>query len=360
MERNRFDTLTRLLVTPLGSRRALLGALLGASLMGRASDLLAKPGKQRKRRKKRGHEGTQTSAPEPQSCCGTKRCDPPQAGSTRAGCDFGGRSFARQNLNGSVFRGIDGRLSNFFASDNRGSVFTDACLFAATFRGAKLSGTVWDGACLLAADFTGADFGGDATALERATLCFTVMPDGSRNDRDCNNLPPCCQDGLGRAWPCNTAADCPDEKCQTAVCDFPCDGCLGVCLYDVFDGPSPNGLCDTVCCDGECCPSDAYVCDAEPQCCLPDSPAACDQSGACAATCGANCSVCVNLANGSVQCGDLAQLDCRSCASNADCPASASQCVASVTLRNTSVTLTAAQTCRNRVLNASCATIFPC
>ncbi len=362
MDRDRFDALTRLLATT-GSRRAALGALLGAGLLARTPVVLAKPGKNRKRRKKRGHKarGGQEPGPAPEPCCGTKHCAPPEPGSTRSQCNYAGRSFAGQEHDGSTFRRIDGRFANFDVTDNRGSIFAEACLNGATFRGAKLGGSTWGDACLLAADFTGADLGGDSATFDDALFCGTIMPDGTRNDRDCAIETGCCFGARGGAQTCGTAADCPDAACQAKFCDSPCPSCIAICSYDDgFSGPSPNGLCATVCCTGECCPSDAYVCDGSDECCLPGSPTDCDQSGACAAACGETCAICVTLANGGLQCGDLAQLSCSACRSNADCPASSPQCIASYTLRNTSVTFTAGQTCRNPALTASCATIFPC
>ena len=50
--------------------------------------------------------------PSPDNCCGTESCPDPEPGSTRSGWDFAGRSFVGQNLNGSMFRGIDGRESS--------------------------------------------------------------------------------------------------------------------------------------------------------------------------------------------------------------------------------------------------------
>ena len=123
-------------------------------------------GKNRKRRKKnkkkrRGGSGGGQPPPPPPSCCGTEACPDPEPGSTSAGCDFAGRSFAGQDHNGSIFRGIDGREAVFTATDNHGSVFAEACLQGARFRRANLGGSTWGEACLFDADFTGADLGGD-------------------------------------------------------------------------------------------------------------------------------------------------------------------------------------------------------
>jgi hypothetical protein len=391
MDRKRFDALARMLAT-MGTRRATLGAFLGVSLYGQDPDVWAKRGKsndhghggqdvqgegrpgakhkahhqhqqtQRQRRQKRDRQDRhqeQGGDQKPEACCGTKQCAPPEPGSTRSDCDFEGQSFAGQDLNGTTFRQIDGRRANFESTDNRGSDFTGACLFLASFREARLAGAIWDGACLFAADFTAADLG-DAGALDGAVLCGTIMDDGTRNDRDCGRLPRCCNPAQGGPPTCTTTADCPNTVCQSKWCEFPCQGCGGICEYEEFDGPSPNAMCGTVCCGGDCCPSNAYVCDEDAACCLPGSPTDCDQSGACAAACGENCAICVRLANGVLQCASNAVLNCSSCSSNADCPASAPQCVSGYTLRNTSVPLTAGQICRDHVLTASCATIFPC
>lgn len=393
MGRARFDALARMLAMT-GSRRAALGALFGVGLLGHDPDILAKPGnggkgkdkdtghggpgvqeearpgakhrahhkrkqtqhQRRKRRDRKGRDGGES----PKACCGTRQCAAPEPGSTRSECDFAGQSFVGQDLSGSTFRQIDGRRANFATTDNRGSDFAAACLFLASFRGGQLGGATWDEACLFAADFTGADLGGNADALDAAVLCGTIMPDGTRNDRDCGALPRCCNPAQGGPPTCSTDADCPNAICQSKWCDFPCQNCGGVCLYEEFDGPSPNALCGTVCCGGDCCPSNAYVCDEDAECCLSGSPTDCDLSGACAAACGANCAICVNVKNGALQCAANALLACSSCTSNADCPASAPQCVTGYTLRSTSVPLTAGQICRDHALSASCATIFPC
>lgn len=328
MDRERFDALARLLATT-GSRRATLGAFLGVGLLGHDPDALAKPGKgrgkDRKRRRKRGRndrDDDQNPEPSSEACCGaTKPCAPPEPGSTRAGCDFGDRSFAGEDHHGSIFRRIEGAGANFDDTDNHGSVFAAACLRFATFRGANLRGTTWDNACLFAADFTGADLGGDAATLAGAVLCATTMPDGTRNDRDCgrSQAHPCCLPppgggGGGGPQPCNSDEDCPDRVCQRKLCIPDVEECG---YAPVTAGPIPNALCATTCCggvccptvsaccaSGGCCPSAAHVCTNEfhNHCCLPNCAGReCGDDG-----CGGSCGTCapgVACFRGACSCG---------------------------------------------------------
>jgi hypothetical protein len=305
MDPSRFDDLTRVLSRASG-RRPLLGALFGALLgssaaeatrkrrkargndddrdpdKGRAEDRereqrlqserRGKGGKRRKHKKKRGGgDGSGQTPPPPQTCCGTKSCRDPEPGSTRAGCDFAGRSFAGEDHNGSTFRGIDGRNASFTATDNHGSVFAEACLQEARFRRAKLDGSTWGGACLFGADFTGADLGDDLTLFDNALFCNTTMPDGSVNDRDCDRKTTCCRAELGGEPECQSASDCDDEACRTKDCQN------GQCVYAVVaDGSSLNGECGTDtsghCCEGACCLPGATECNPLGLCCAPNCP----------------------------------------------------------------------------------------
>jgi hypothetical protein len=182
-----------------------------------------------------------------------KLCAPPEPGSDRSGCDyngFNGQSFTGQDLHGAIFRRIDGRGTSFDGTDSRGSVFAEACLRFATFRRANLAGATWGGACLFTADFTGADLGGNPDALAGAVLCATIMPDGTRNDRDCGRSSkyPCClppPGGGGVSWgescgPC-TASD----QCHVA----------GVCVCTTPTAPSGTSCTDgnPLCVTGACC-----------------------------------------------------------------------------------------------------------
>ncbi len=269
MDHNRFDALARLLAMP-GSRRAALGALLGVGPLGRNPDVSAKGGKggkgkdngqgvqgegrprakhkahhkhkqtRRQRRQKRDRQD-RGGGQQREVCCGaTTRCAPPEPGSTRSRCDFARQSFAGQDLHGSIFRRIDGGGANFDNTDNHGSDFAAACLREATFRGAKLAGATWGGACLFAADFTGADLG-DPDALGEAVLCATILPDGTRNDRDCDKSrtyscclpPPGGGGGGGGPIPCTKDTDCPAFlECGVGFCACTNHSCPGCCDED--------------------------------------------------------------------------------------------------------------------------------
>lgn len=267
MDRQQFDILTRLLASTK-SRRATLGTLLASSVLGKATDGQAKkrgqrdgrevqdearPGaahkahhrrkKSRRRRDQRNGDGQLGK-----QCCGTAQCTAPETGSDRAACNFQSQSFAGQDLKGVILRGIDGRHANFNTTESREADFSAACLFGATFRDAQLNDATWDGACLFASDFSNAELG-RPDALDAAVLCATIMPDGIRNNRDCANLPRCCQPAQGGnggdATPCG-ACDASDQ-CHTA----------GECVCSCTNPAAANGTsCDDgnpLCLSGVCC-----------------------------------------------------------------------------------------------------------
>lgn len=273
MDRKRFDLLTRLLASS-GSRRATFGAFLGVSLLGKHLEALAgkrtdkadrdsrdvqgegrrgaahrahhRRKKTQRRRDQRDNQ--QGNGQNGKRCCGTAQCAPPEPGSTRADCDFQSQSFAGQDLHGTTFRGSDGRYANFNATDNRGSDFSAACLFRATFRAAKLENANWNDACLFAVDFTAAEVG-SPSSLEAAVLCGTIMPDGARNDRDCANLPRCCQPAQGGNGGEATACGSCDaaDQCHTA----------GECVCSCTNPTAANGKScndgNPLCLAGVCC-----------------------------------------------------------------------------------------------------------
>jgi hypothetical protein len=104
-----------------------------------------------------------------------------------------------------------------------------------------------------------------------------------QQDRQQDPRPPV---GGGPGDPCADPGDCADELCQTKACvDF-------LCVYtDVSDGPSPNRLCDTHCCQGACCAAGATECNPSGLCCAPNcagrqcGPDGCGGGGG--GTCGA-------------------------------------------------------------------------
>jgi len=263
----RFDALARLLATT-ETRRAALGALLSVGILGQTPDVLAKRGKgkgnddgqgvqgegrpgakhkahrkrkqtRRQRRQKRDRQD-RGRGQQREVCSGAStQCAPPEPGSTRTRCDYAEQSFAGQDLHGSIFRQIEGAGVIFDDTDNHGSDFSEACLRFAAFRGANLAGATWDGACLFAADFTAGELG-DADALDDAVLCATILPDGTRNDRDCDRsgsfsccLPPAGGGGGGGPIPCTKDTDCPaflECYVQAGYCvctNATCGGCCG-------------------------------------------------------------------------------------------------------------------------------------
>jgi hypothetical protein len=330
MDPTRFDHLARALGRA-GGRRAVLGALLGALLGTATVDVQAKKqrkgkgkdrdqGKERERdherdrdrdreqdqdrgkdrlqaqgrgkgkgkgkgkqknKKKKKRGGGPGGAP-PADCCGTIACAPPTAGSLRDECDYAEEDFAGLDLRGAQFEGIDGRQTQWVGADLRGVHFTQACLQSASFRRALLHGALFVEACLFGADFTGADLGGDGTLSDDARFCDTILPDGSTNDRDCDQPTPCCQ---RPGPPCQRAADCAAEACRTVACTN------GQCLYTVVaDGADPSGAC-THCCEGVCCQGTANQCNLAGLCCAPNcagrecGPDGCGRGG----TCGPGC-----------------------------------------------------------------------
>ncbi len=189
-----------------------------------------------------------------------------------------GAGLAGEDLNGSTFRGIDGREADFDDTINHGSVFAGACLQGATFRGAALGGSTWGGACLLGADFTGADLDGDATLFDGALFCNTVMPDGRVNDRDCDTLPGCCQRQVGGGEACRVAGDCVNVPCLTKACQN------GACVYTLQPNGQPGTNCATQCCNGVCCAAGTLC--ANGQCVVNCGGRACGPGETC---CGNRC-----------------------------------------------------------------------
>jgi hypothetical protein len=161
MDHDRFDTLARCVFTDLRhSRRAAVATLLGATLLRHTpSPALAKPSAKAK-----------TTACYPRGTACT-----PGKGTNASGCDFAGSIALFQG----DFRGANLSKSNF----------TGAQLAQADFRGANLSG-----ACLVGANLSDAKLGSSVNR-DKAIFCGTLMPDGSRNDRDCEHGTACCPTG---------------------------------------------------------------------------------------------------------------------------------------------------------------------
>jgi hypothetical protein len=192
MDHARFDTLARRVFGDLRqSRRAAVATLLGFTLLRQdRGQTLAKP----------------AGKTNPQSCYRKGTSCTPGQGANASRCDFSSST----NLVGRDFRGANLSKSNF----------TGAQLPGADFRGANLSR-----ACLVGANLLDAKLGASVN-LRKAVFCGTLMPDGSRNDRDCEQGTACCPTG-----------------CEGGECG---DGCVG--FNQVCSILSPLRCCgDTGC-----------------------------------------------------------------------------------------------------------------
>lgn len=180
MDRTIFDTATRRFASK-ASRRTALASLLGAGLVALESPALHARTRIRKRRKRsrgadgaNGANGANNSSP---SGIPVNRCYPgttctPGGGAPNARCDFSRTTLFR----GLIARGADLSGTNLsFAdatgADFRGAALSNACLVGATLRNAIIDGS---------------------TTINGAIFCHTVMPDGTRNDRDCAHGTECC------------------------------------------------------------------------------------------------------------------------------------------------------------------------
>lgn len=209
MDRERFDTITRLAWTA-SSRRAALGLLIGAVLLGHdpvpgaAKPLAARKSKKRKSKK-----------PAADPCYPGRACIP-GPGRDNAGCDF---SFS------TTFRDRDASGSQLGKSSFRG----------ADLRGADFQGADLGGACFVGADLEGAKLGG--AALNGATFCNTVLPDGTVDDSGCDQTTPCCPP---------LELDCPDATIKCGI-----DDGAGFCSK-VVGRLGPVARCGAGLCCGPC------------------------------------------------------------------------------------------------------------
>lgn len=202
MDRGQFDTLARFVWTKQ-SRRAALGAILGAALLEHAPGSLAAKGKGKKTRKRKRKN---------RDCYPGRSCHL-GPGKDTAGCDFAG-SVA------------------FFEGDFSGSNLSGANLTGAQMAGANLQGADLGNACLVGANLLEADLAG--ANLDEAIFCATLMPDGTTNDSGCGKGTRCCPT--------------PGPICRTCA-----DDCLG----------SINDICNAFgtrqCCTGMGCTPTASI-----------------------------------------------------------------------------------------------------
>jgi uncharacterized protein YjbI with pentapeptide repeats len=233
MDRDAFDGLTKLLAAA-PTRRATLGALLGAALTGTLGAEAAKKARGRRRR----DGGSVTAA---------ATCASPGPSANLSGCDFAGMDFSGQDLSGSrmvgtVFRnatlvGTDLSSSNLKDATFRGADLTCANLRASTLRNADFRGP--SGMALT--DLTGADLSSSGCGGIRfdgkTRFCRTRLCNGAFRDEDCPG-------GVAPEGFCCTDADCPSPQ---ACIDHRCGGCRPAACE------AQNNACRTCSCAGDSC-----------------------------------------------------------------------------------------------------------
>jgi hypothetical protein len=270
MDHEAFDTITRLLGRA-GSRRAALGALLGAGALGVAEARAAKNRKHRRTGKKSRGVSAQAI------------CPPPDHGVNRANCDYTGEDFSGQALHSSIYKNTIFRNAELVETD-----LSSSNLRAANFRGANLCGADLSSSTLTSADFRGFAAPNRQTNLTLADLhssacgglltngrtfiCGTTWCDGTiRNDSCPGGVPSdlCCT-------PCGAGEQCIDNECVD-VCDEPLSNPATQCTCLPLQSGSGFACIHTV--GGEChagnscsasdpCP-DGQACITSPCCSIP-------------------------------------------------------------------------------------------
>lgn len=289
MDRNRFDTLARLLGTA-GSRRTALGSVLGAVLLGTAADPASGKNGNKKRRRRRQRNQT--------TCFGTKSCDFPRDGNDFQECRFA--AAALDECNGCNFRRADLAGADLENGRFQGASFRDANLAGAILEGADLSGVSFRGACLTGASLFGADTNG--AHFDGAILCGTILPDGQTDNSGCGRTTACC--------PSNTS------ECTS---DAGCGGSQPFCCNDV---------CSELCCSDAQCPGeetcDQGVCQIPNPTCAADPDACTDGFIQCGGGGGSSVCYCYVTAEGDSRCLNINQSTNPFCAgtpcnTSADC-----------------------------------------
>lgn len=280
MDGQRFDFLVQLLGTAR-SRRATLGALLGAVL---GSVSRESPATKRKRRTKAKGQGQGTNRGKGGAhgkATGKRRRPHARAEAAPARCFTGspclpgpGKNLGKCNFADSP------TLKN---KNLKGANLGSATIARGDASGANLHGANLDMACLVDTILTGAKISG-STNIASAILCRTTMPDGSENNAGCGKgtlccptcdaVNPCpsgqaCCNGRCRAGECCTVDDCEEQHCQTVQCQN------RQCVYDDQPDKQPGTQCDIPrqCCDGLCCADGQVCCDGGCQpgnCCSDD------------------------------------------------------------------------------------------
>ncbi|MGH6763989.1 MAG: pentapeptide repeat-containing protein, partial [Phyllobacterium sp.] len=132
MEKQRFDLFTRTLGT-LGTRRALLGVIGGAVMVGSAGAANAERRNHRRRRKQRGN-GNRSAGGRVSAQAGPD-CANPGPSKDLKGCGFQGDDLSGLDLSSSNLRGVNFRDAILRCAD-----LSSSNLRQADFRNADLSG----------------------------------------------------------------------------------------------------------------------------------------------------------------------------------------------------------------------------
>ncbi len=249
MDRERFDALARLFGAA-GSRRAVLGGLVGATVLGTAFDVDAKKRKGRKKKNRKGGKGRSNQPPAQTTCFGNQTCVfKNTGGQDLAQCDFSNTDVMEgKNCGGCQLRAADLSGADLDGTDFRGASLRDANLNGATMVNARLEGAKLDGACLTDADLTGA--GTDAGSLTGVKFCRTTLPDGSVSNANCASAGACCEVCIPLGKTCG--GDVVGSCCNSATC------CDGVCV-DLQSNEDNCGACLLACLDTETCVAGACV-----------------------------------------------------------------------------------------------------
>ena len=205
MDRDRFDTLTRLFAT-VGSRRTALGAMVGAGLLGGGVSVSAKPGKKGKKKKHKRRR----------PCFGGAACAFPSDGQDFENCDLAGTDIP--SCDGCNFRRADLSGTDLSEGSFQGVSFRNANLSGANLIDADVSGASFRDACLSGANFFDANT--DGADFRGAIFCGTTLRNGFVDDSGCDDDSRCCPTGADVE--CVKDADCPaEETCVDGVCTIP-------------------------------------------------------------------------------------------------------------------------------------------
>jgi hypothetical protein len=252
MDRDAFDGLAKVLAAS-PSRRAALGALLGAGL---AATVSAAEAKKDRRQRKGGKQGKKV-----QVTAQAADCLSPGQGTNISGCNYAGDDFSGGDLSssrmvGTNFRGAALAATDLSSSNAKNAIFREANLTCADLRSSTLSGADFRAADLTQANLKSSGGCNTATFNAATTFCATTMCNGSVRNDDCPG-------GFDPAKACCVDADCPsggiclDKQCAR-VCpvqghNIPCN------CRDAVGGPGTfcvnlESLCFTPACssDAQC------------------------------------------------------------------------------------------------------------